>query len=230
MNIPPIILMVFVGVLVAAGTYLTLERSLSRIFIGLGLITNGVNLLILTMGGSAGLPPLLGGAGSRIVDPLPQALILTSIVLSIGTTAFGLALAYRSWLLTGNDEVVDDVEDRRLARRAARLDREIDDVYAEGTEDPQIFYDRDDTFPYAASVYDPDAYDPETYDPDALGLDGFSPEISGPGVSGQRVSGQRVSGQTVSRQSVSGPEVRGARSQRLGEERKESRTDGENTP
>lgn len=154
MNVPPLILMIFVGVLVAAGTYLTLERSLSRIFIGLSLITNGINLLILTMGGAAGLPPLLGGSGESIVDPLPQALILTSIVLSIGTTAFGLALAYRSWLLTGNDEVVDDVEDRRLARRAARLDQDVDDVYAEGTEDPQVFYDRDDAFPYAAGTSD----------------------------------------------------------------------------
>ena len=44
MNIPPLILMIFVGVLVAAGVYLTLERSLSRIFIGLSLMTNGINL------------------------------------------------------------------------------------------------------------------------------------------------------------------------------------------
>ena len=144
MNIPPLILMVFVGLLVAAGVYLTLERSLSRIFIGLSLMTNGINLLILAMGGSAGLPPLLGRDADTVVDPLPQALILTSIVLSIGTTAFGLALAYRSWLLTGNDEVVDDIEDRRLARHATHAQQEIDDLYAEGTEDPEIFYDRDD--------------------------------------------------------------------------------------
>lgn len=147
MNVPPLILMIFVGVLVSAGVYLTMERTLTRIFIGLSLITNGVNLLILAMGGSAGLPPLLGRPGDTIVDPLPQALILTSIVLSIGTTAFGLALAYRSWLLTGNDEVVDDVEDRRLARRRARLEEDIDTSYAEGTEDPQIFYDHDEGSP-----------------------------------------------------------------------------------
>lgn len=146
MNLPPLILMIFVGVLVAAGVYLTLERSLSRIFIGLSLITNGVNLLILTMGGAAGLPPLLGREGETIVDPLPQALILTSIVLSIGTTAFGLALAYRSWLLTGNDEVVDDVEDRRVARRRAQ-EADIDDAYTVGTEDPEVFYDHEDPAP-----------------------------------------------------------------------------------
>lgn len=142
MNLPSLAILTLVGVLVAAGVYLTLERTLSRIFIGLSLITNGVNLLILAMGGAAGLPPLLGREGQAIVDPLPQAMILTSIVLSLGTTAFGLALAYRSWLLTGNDEVVDDVEDRRIARRMSKTG--IDDSFTEGTEDLSVFYDRDE--------------------------------------------------------------------------------------
>lgn len=142
---PSIVVFIFVGVLVGCGVYLTMERTLSRIFIGLSLITNGVNVLILAMGGPAGLPPLLGGDADKIVDPLPQALILTSIVLSLGTTAFGLALAYRSWLLTGNDEVVDDIEDRRVARRARRFGvSDLEDTYAEGTEDAQIFYDAEE--------------------------------------------------------------------------------------
>lgn len=141
---PSFTLFLFVGVLVGAGVYLTLERTLSRIFIGLSLVTNGVNVLILAMGGKAGLPPLLGGDANTIVDPMPQALILTSIVLSLGTTAFGLTVAYRQWLLTGNDEVVDDTEDRRVARKSRRsLSFNIqDDSYAEGTEDAEIFYDR----------------------------------------------------------------------------------------
>lgn len=141
---PSLAILIFSGVLIGSGVYLALERTLSRIFIGLALITNGVNLLILAMGGAAGLPPLLGGDGQVIVDPLPQAMILTSIVLSLGTTAFGLALAYRSWLLTGNDEVADDVEDRRLTRLLGRRASFIDDSFAEGTEDRTIFYDRDD--------------------------------------------------------------------------------------
>lgn len=142
---PSLLMFILVGVLVGSGVYLTMERTLSRIFIGLSLITNGVNVLILSMGGAAGLPPLLGGDAENIVDPLPQALILTSIVLSLGTTAFGLALAYRSWLLTGNDEVVDDIEDRRVARRARRHGVEdLEDRYAEGTEDAQIFYDAEE--------------------------------------------------------------------------------------
>ncbi len=142
---PSLAIFIFVGVLVGSGVYLTLERTLSRIFIGLALITNGVNVLILAMGGSAGMPPLLGEGTDTIVDPLPQALILTSIVLSLGTTAFGLALAYRSWLLTGNDEVVDDVEDRRVARTARRHGvTDLDELYAEGTEDAEIFYDQEE--------------------------------------------------------------------------------------
>ena len=52
-------------------------------------------------------------------DPLPQALVLTAIVITLGTTAFLLALAYRSWQLTGHDEVQDDVEDRAIRRLAA---------------------------------------------------------------------------------------------------------------
>ena len=52
-------------------------------------------------------------------DPLPQALVLTAIVISLGTTAFLLAMAYRSWQLTGHDDVQDDVEDRAIRRLAA---------------------------------------------------------------------------------------------------------------
>lgn len=137
---PSFVMLLLAGGLVAAGVYLVLERTLSRIFIGLSLVTNGVNVLILAMGGAAGSPPLLGYEWASIVDPLPQALILTSIVLSVGTTAFGLALAYRSWRLTGHDEVIDDIEDRRLTRKA-RL--HIKDAAAAGTEDPSIDYDQD---------------------------------------------------------------------------------------
>lgn len=138
---PSFAMLLVSGVLVGAGVYLALERSLSRVFIGLSLITNGANLLILAMAGPAGLPPLLGGDWDSIVDPLPQAMILTSIVLSLGTTAFGLALAYRSWRLSGHDEVVDDVEDRRLARLTKETRHLVTDAGVEGTEDPGIVYD-----------------------------------------------------------------------------------------
>ena len=66
-------------------------------------------------------------------DPLPQALALTTIVITFGVTAFLLALAYRSWLLTRDDEVEDDVADRAVASGGGP-DKEVDDeTVAEAT-------------------------------------------------------------------------------------------------
>ena len=97
------------------GTYLLLQRKLSRIIIGLGLLTHGANVLLITAG-RRGNPPLLGtGNPTAFADPLPQALALTAIVITFGVTALLLALAYRSWLLTADDEVQDDVGDRTVA-------------------------------------------------------------------------------------------------------------------
>lgn len=98
------------------GTYLLLQRKLSRIIIGLGLLTHGANILLITAG-RRGHPPLLStGDPSRFADPLPQALALTAIVITFGVTTLLLALAYRSWILTRDDEVQDDVGDRAVAR------------------------------------------------------------------------------------------------------------------
>jgi multicomponent Na+:H+ antiporter subunit C len=109
-----------VGVLFAGGTYLVLHRALTRIVLGISLWGYAVNVLLLMSGGRAGAPPLVDGdpSGSRFADPLPQAMALTAIVISFAMTAFLLALAYRNWTLTGNDEVEDDIEDRRIAALA----------------------------------------------------------------------------------------------------------------
>ncbi|MCD4548877.1 MULTISPECIES: Na(+)/H(+) antiporter subunit C [unclassified Schaalia] len=144
MNVPSVALLVLAGVLVGSGVYLILERSLSRIFIGLGLMTHGINVLLLASGGAAGRPPLIGQEDvASMSDPLPQAMMLTSIVLSLGTTAFGLALAYRSWRLTGHDEVVDDVEDRLVARRLEIERGRISEEAATGNEDADVNYDEE---------------------------------------------------------------------------------------
>lgn len=128
---PSLALVVLVAVLLGTGVYLLLERSLSRIVIGASLVTNGINVLVLVAGGRAGGPPLLGETDpSEMSDPLPQAVVLTAIVISLGVTAFLLALAYRSWQLNGHDEVQDDLEDRRLAARAAR-----DELSSRATDD-----------------------------------------------------------------------------------------------
>lgn len=104
------------GVLFASGTYLVLQRLLSRIVVGLGLIAHGANLILLGSGAAPGRPPIVGGPGDGpMSDPLEQALVLTAIVITFGITAFLLALAYRSWTEQGTDEVEDDTEDRRIA-------------------------------------------------------------------------------------------------------------------
>ena len=101
--------------LFAIGTYLVLQRKLSRIIIGLGLLTHGANVLLITAG-RRGDPPIVGvGDESEFADPLPQALALTAIVITFGVTVLLLALAYRSFLLTKDDEVQDDVADRGIA-------------------------------------------------------------------------------------------------------------------
>jgi len=107
------------ALLFGTGTYLLLQRKLSRIIIGLGLVTHGANVLLITSG-RRGDPPIIGeGDADRFSDPLPQALALTSIVITFAVTVLLLALAYRSWLLTRDDEVEDDVGDRAVARDRA---------------------------------------------------------------------------------------------------------------
>jgi multicomponent Na+:H+ antiporter subunit C len=111
-----VVLAATAAALFAIGTYLVLQRKLSRIIIGLGLLTHGANILLITAG-RRGEPPIIGETPpSSFADPLPQALVLTSIVISFGVTMFLLALAYRSWILTDDDEVQDDVGDRDIAR------------------------------------------------------------------------------------------------------------------
>ena len=101
------------------GTYLVLQRKLSRIIIGIALLSHGANVLMVGSGDSGAAPIIGNGAIDDLADPLPQALALTAIVISFGVTSLLLALAYRSWLLSSDDEVQDDIEDDRIARRGA---------------------------------------------------------------------------------------------------------------
>jgi multicomponent Na+:H+ antiporter subunit C len=104
--------------LFGVGTYLVLQRQLSRIVIGIGLLGHGTNVLFVISARGRGEPPFSGSGDRRdFTDPLPQALALTAIVITFGVTAFLLALAYRSWIVTRHDEVEDDVEDRFIAGR-----------------------------------------------------------------------------------------------------------------
>lgn len=121
-------LVVLVGVLVGVGTYLLMHRSLSRIVLGVAMLGNGINVLIVAAGSRPGTPPIIRADGTLepgSTDSVPQALVLTSIVIGFALVAFLLALTWRNWTIDGNDTVEDDVEDRRIARAA--LDDDSDD-------------------------------------------------------------------------------------------------------
>lgn len=110
-----IVLALTTGVLYATGTYLVLQRTLTRVVIGLAIMGHGANLLLMLAGGSPGAPPLIGDRppAQPYADPLTQALALTSIVITFAVVAFLLALAYRSRSLDGDDTVEDALGDRR---------------------------------------------------------------------------------------------------------------------
>lgn len=108
------IMAIVIGILFMAAVYLILSRSILKIILGTGLLSHGAHLLILTMGSLGGTsPPVVAEGVTDYADPLPQALILTAIVISFGVTAFILVLAYRTYaehqtdnmnLMRGNDE------------------------------------------------------------------------------------------------------------------------------
>jgi multicomponent Na+:H+ antiporter subunit C len=125
--IPTIVLPVVVGGLYAAGVYLLLDRSLTRVLLGFLLLGNATNVLLLSAGGAAGPAPILGLADpGEMSDPLPQALILTAIVITFGVTAFVLAMIHRSWRLIRQEVVEADEEDRRVATRSGTDADEVD--------------------------------------------------------------------------------------------------------
>ncbi|SCF40010.1 Na(+)/H(+) antiporter subunit C [Micromonospora mirobrigensis] len=135
---PTLVLVLAVGVFAATGVMLLLERSLTRILLGVILLGNGVNLLILLAGRSGEAPLVDGVDGGRMSDPLSQAMVLTAIVITFGLTAFLAAVAYRSWYLTGDDEVQDDLEDRQVVQLAARNEVANRDLGGEGPgDDPE---------------------------------------------------------------------------------------------
>ncbi|RVW01643.1 Na(+)/H(+) antiporter subunit C [Rhodococcus spongiicola] len=111
--------LILIGALTAAGVYLLVERSITRMLLGILLISNAVNLLILTAGGRAGNPPIVGREPFReeMADPLAQAMILTAIVITMGIAAFVLALAYRAFKINTMDRLEDDTEDTKVFKR-----------------------------------------------------------------------------------------------------------------
>ena len=122
------------GALFATGTYLVLQRELTRMLLGLALLAHGANVVLLVAAGDPGRPAFLDGRNdpSEFLDPLPQAFALTAIVISFGVTCFLLALAYRSWVLTQDDTVQDDPEDVRVREEPDA------DIERSGVDQPTI--------------------------------------------------------------------------------------------
>lgn len=125
-----------VAVLMASATYLLLQRNPVRMVIGLGLFTHAVNLLIFGTGVSErGLPPIIvdkaafTGDISQFVDPLPQALILTAIVISFGIVAFMIALLHRRNSLEAMDESCTNRSDDPFEMEPAHTLEHIDEDY-----------------------------------------------------------------------------------------------------
>ena len=100
-----VLMSITIGCLFAIGVYLILTRNLLRIVLGTAILSHGAHLLLLTMAGlKTGAPPLLGEHADAYTDPLPQALILTSIVISFGVTSLFLVLSYRLYNESGTDD------------------------------------------------------------------------------------------------------------------------------
>ena len=99
-----------VGVLTAAGTYLVLRKRTFPVIVGLSLLTYAVNVFIFASGRLvANRPPILSDQAAGYTDPLPQALVLTAIVISFGMTAVIVIMALAAYVASGRDQV-DGIE------------------------------------------------------------------------------------------------------------------------
>jgi multicomponent Na+:H+ antiporter subunit C len=113
-----LVLALVIGGLYGAGIYMLLRRTLVKLLIGLVLLSNGANLLIFTAAGlTRHQAPIIPAHATELplpaADPLPQALILTAIVIGFGVTAFALVLSYRVY------RTVDRVDVDHLQERDA---------------------------------------------------------------------------------------------------------------
>src|SRR6187549_3833004 len=103
-----LLLAIVAGVLYSSGLYLMLRRRLAQLIIGLGLLSHGSNILILSAAGvTRARPPLLtaGMTADQFADPVPQSLILTAIVIGFGVLAFALVLAHCIHQSAGSDDI-----------------------------------------------------------------------------------------------------------------------------
>jgi multicomponent Na+:H+ antiporter subunit C len=172
-------MLIVAGALAACGVYLLLERSITKMLLGLLLFGNGVNILLLTVGGPPGNPPIVGRNTSiheTMADPLAQGVILTAIVITMGIAAFVLALAYRSYTLNTRDDVENDPEDTKVSKRrsmaeAPDRDRSDDPVTGEPSFGGDAFDSRGNPIPIE-ELHEGD-FDDDDDEPEMRGLDGI---------------------------------------------------------
>ncbi|WP_210506397.1 Na(+)/H(+) antiporter subunit C [Naasia sp. SYSU D00057] len=152
-----LVLVGVMAVLYACGVYLLLEKSMTRVILGVLLLGNATNLLLLIMSGPSGAAPIVDGEEALpYSDPVPQALILTAIVITFAVSAFLLALVYRSWRLAKEDEVQLDDEDVAIGTRETQpaeapdrgepdssLGDALDDEAEASAADPALADERD---------------------------------------------------------------------------------------
>ena len=103
-----LMLATFAGFLYAGGLYMMMRRSMGKLLVGLVLLSHGSNLLIFISGNvDRARPPLVSAnaAAGAVADPVPQALVLTAIVISFGVLAFALALVRRAYEVLGTDDL-----------------------------------------------------------------------------------------------------------------------------
>ena len=105
-----ILIALLIGTLFAGGIYCLLRRSLMKIVIGIMLLSQGANLLVLAVGGLVPLTPVFSLSDSKVppvghADPLPQALVLTAIVIGFGLVIFTIALLLRAYDAVGSDDM-----------------------------------------------------------------------------------------------------------------------------
>lgn len=153
-------LAVIVGVLIGAGAVMLMGRGIVRALLGVMLIGNGINLLFLVASGEPGRAPIVGEAEPEAMsDPLPQAMVLTAIVITLAMTAFVLSLAHRAWQLQRSDVIEDDTEDARIQIKAIQNDMSDSDFH--GGIDNEPLEPGEDPDPGGAGPHPDDEEDAE---------------------------------------------------------------------
>lgn len=104
-----LILAAVIGILYTTGIYMLLRRSIVKLIIGIILLSNATNLLVFVAAGlTRGEPVFVSKTmeqSGQLADPLPQALVLTAIVIGFGIVAFTLALKYKFYETSGTDDL-----------------------------------------------------------------------------------------------------------------------------